>query len=57
VEALFNHPHFAREMDLSPYRLFTTAEQIVRLYTEWMSGDVAWEMQVRSPLSTLYLES
>ncbi|KAF8132935.1 hypothetical protein EV363DRAFT_1449123 [Boletus edulis] len=48
VEALFNHPLFAREMDLSPYRLFTTAERIVQLYMEWMSGDVAWEMQLQS---------
>ncbi|KAF8414372.1 hypothetical protein L210DRAFT_3730324 [Boletus edulis BED1] len=45
VEALFNHPLFACEMDLSPYCLFTTAERIVWLYMEWMSGDVAWEMQ------------
>ncbi|KAG6379777.1 hypothetical protein JVT61DRAFT_10315 [Boletus reticuloceps] len=57
VEALFNHPLFAREMDLSPYRLFTTAERIVRLYMEWMSGDVAWEMQVRAPPLSLYQES
>ncbi|KAG6370416.1 hypothetical protein JVT61DRAFT_12138 [Boletus reticuloceps] len=26
VKALFNHPLFPREMDLSPYHLFTTTE-------------------------------
>lgn len=33
-------------MDYTPFRLFSTAEMIVREYTEWMSADVAWRMQV-----------
>ncbi|KAF8425368.1 hypothetical protein L210DRAFT_3421346 [Boletus edulis BED1] len=45
IESLFNNPIFAGEMDFSPYRLFTTAERIVRVYTEWMSSDAAWELQ------------
>ncbi|KAG6373014.1 hypothetical protein JVT61DRAFT_7067 [Boletus reticuloceps] len=49
IEALFNNPLFAGHMDFSPYRLFTTAEQVVRLYTEWMSSDGAWELQSQIP--------
>ncbi|KAF8415444.1 hypothetical protein L210DRAFT_3431490 [Boletus edulis BED1] len=45
IESLFNNPIFAGKMDFSPYRLFTTAERIVRVYTEWMSSDAAWELQ------------
>lgn len=48
VESLFNHPYFSNKMDFTPFRLFTTAERIVRVYTEWMSSDSAWEMQVRT---------
>ena len=47
VELLFNHPFFAGKMDYTPFRLFTTAEQIMRVFTEWMSSDGAWDMQVR----------
>lgn len=48
IESLFNHPFFSDNMDFTPFRLFTTAERIVRVYTEWMSSDSAWEMQVRT---------
>ncbi|KAG6372365.1 hypothetical protein JVT61DRAFT_7805 [Boletus reticuloceps] len=47
IESLFNHPFLADKMEFSPFRLFTTAEHLVRVYTEWMSSDSAWEMQVK----------
>jgi len=34
-------------MDFSLFRLFTTAECLVRMFTEWLSSDGAWDMQVR----------
>ncbi|KAF8129620.1 hypothetical protein EV363DRAFT_1399916 [Boletus edulis] len=49
IESLFNHPFFADKMDFTPFRLFTTAEQVVRVYTEWMSSNSAWEMQSQIP--------
>ncbi|KAF8417310.1 hypothetical protein L210DRAFT_3428288, partial [Boletus edulis BED1] len=49
VESLFNHPYFADKMDFTPFRLFTTAEHIVRMYTEWMSSDGAWDLQTKIP--------
>lgn len=33
-------------MEYAPYKLFTSAERDVRVYTEWMSSDGAWELQV-----------
>ncbi|KAI6022462.1 hypothetical protein BKA83DRAFT_4464045 [Pisolithus microcarpus] len=49
VEALFNHPFFEDKMDFTPFRLFTTAERVVRVFTEWMSSDGAWDMQSKIP--------
>lgn len=49
LESLFNNPLVASSIDLSPFRLFKSAEKLVRVFSEWMSGDTAWEMQVRSP--------
>ncbi|KAF8120728.1 hypothetical protein EV363DRAFT_1407065 [Boletus edulis] len=49
IESLFNHPYYAPHMDYTPFRLFTTAERIVREYTEWMSAEVAWWMQSKLP--------
>lgn len=46
IEYLFNSPLFADCMDMVPYRLYKTAERLCRVYTEWMSGNDAWEMQV-----------
>ncbi|KAF8440780.1 hypothetical protein L210DRAFT_878952, partial [Boletus edulis BED1] len=49
IESLFNHPFLADKMEFSPFRLFTTAEHLVRIYTEWMSSDSTWEMQSQIP--------
>lgn len=51
IKSLFNHPLFASKMDFTPFRLFTTAEHIVQIYTKWMSSDGAWEMQVMNSSS------
>ena len=46
VEYLFGNPLFAGHMDFSPTRLYRDAEQTIRIYSEWMTGDIAWNMQV-----------
>lgn len=51
VEYLFGNPLFAGHMDFSPTRLYQTAEQMIRVYSEWMTGDIAWNMQVCSSIS------
>lgn len=45
LEALFSHPLFHDKMDLIPRRVYRTAERLVRVYSGWMTGDVAWQMQ------------
>ncbi|KAF8415527.1 hypothetical protein L210DRAFT_3616586 [Boletus edulis BED1] len=50
VKLLFNHPLFADKMEFAPYRQFTSAERDVRIYTEWMSSDSAWELQEKIPI-------
>ncbi|KAG0698406.1 hypothetical protein DFH29DRAFT_983887 [Suillus ampliporus] len=49
IEALFNHPHFANELDLTPTRVYDTVDCTMRKYTEWMTGDAAWSMQSQLP--------
>ena len=49
VQCLFNCPEFQDVMEVTPYRLYDSAARLYRVYTEWMSGDDAWFMQVSSP--------
>ncbi|KAF9218670.1 hypothetical protein BS17DRAFT_719950, partial [Gyrodon lividus] len=46
IESLFNHPYFIDKLHLTPHWIFETAEHLVHMYSEWMTGDVAWNMQV-----------
>ncbi|KAF9232757.1 hypothetical protein BU15DRAFT_67191 [Melanogaster broomeanus] len=45
LEMLFHNPLFHDKLDLVPFRVYRTAEHLVRIYSEWMTGDVAWDMQ------------
>ena len=47
VEYLFGNPVFANRMDFCPVRLYRNMERMICVYTEWMTGDAAWDMQVR----------
>ena len=47
VEYLFGNPLFAEHMDFLPTRLYRDAERTIRIYSEWMTGKTAWNMQVR----------
>ncbi|KIM50493.1 hypothetical protein SCLCIDRAFT_34233 [Scleroderma citrinum Foug A] len=46
VQYLFNCPEFQDVMEFTPYCLYESAAHLYRVYTEWMSGDDAWFMQV-----------
>ena len=48
VEYLLGNPLFANCMDFCPVRSYQDAEHTIRVYTEWLTGNAAWEMQVRS---------
>jgi hypothetical protein len=46
IESLLNSPLSADDIEFTPYQLYRTAEKSIRVYSEWLSGDVAWSMQV-----------
>ena len=46
VEYLLGNPLFSDCMDFCPIRLYQDAERTIHVYTEWMTGDAAWQMQV-----------
>ncbi|KAG1820112.1 hypothetical protein EV424DRAFT_1347202 [Suillus variegatus] len=55
IESLFNNPRFAKDIDLVPECIYTTAERTVRIYGEWMTGEAAWMMQSKLPASSTLL--
>ncbi|KAG2138549.1 hypothetical protein DEU56DRAFT_945088 [Suillus clintonianus] len=40
---------FHKELDFTPCRVYTTAQQLYHVYSEWMTGNDAWEMQLNLP--------
>ena len=48
IESLFKSPLAADNIEFTPYQVFKTAEKEVQIYSEWLSGKVAWTMQVRT---------
>jgi hypothetical protein len=46
IQSLLQNPLLVNELEFAPYRVYQSAEKAVRVYSEWMSGDHAWEMQV-----------
>ncbi|KIJ63235.1 hypothetical protein HYDPIDRAFT_47651, partial [Hydnomerulius pinastri MD-312] len=52
---LFSNPLFKDWLELSPYRVFETAERLVRVYSEWMSAGVAWGTQEELPDGAMLL--
>ena len=53
VEYLFGNPLFAEHMDFSPTRLYRDTEQTIRIYSEWLTGNIAWDMQVHFLFQTI----
>ncbi|KAG1848368.1 hypothetical protein C8R48DRAFT_677294 [Suillus tomentosus] len=45
LEALFSNPLFHDKLDFVPRRVYTTAARLTRVYSEWLTGDFAWEFQ------------
>lgn len=46
IKSLLNSPLSADNIEFTPYKLYKTAEKSIRVYSEWLSGDAAWSMQV-----------
>ncbi|KAG1883998.1 hypothetical protein F4604DRAFT_1677165 [Suillus subluteus] len=45
ISGLLNHPAFHDQLDFTPHRVYTTAQRLCCVYSEWMTGDDAWNMQ------------
>jgi len=46
IQALLYSPLVSDFINFTPLCLFWTAEKLMQIFTEWLSGDAAWEMQV-----------
>ncbi|KAG2109909.1 uncharacterized protein F5147DRAFT_575484 [Suillus discolor] len=46
IATIFNHPLFRNCLDYTSRKEYSTTQRHSRIYTEWMTGDHAWEMQV-----------
>lgn len=57
LEALFSNPLFHDKLDFVPRRVYTTAARLTRVYSEWLTGNFAWEFQVcaSEPHNTRFL--
>ncbi|KAG0694672.1 hypothetical protein DFH29DRAFT_815067 [Suillus ampliporus] len=49
ISTILNHPLFHDQLDFMPRKVYSTAQKLCRVYTEWMTGDNAWNMQSALP--------
>jgi hypothetical protein len=52
LRSLMRNPLLKDYIEFTPRRLYKSAEKLARVYTEWLSGDAAWLMQVTFILMT-----
>lgn len=46
LQSILGSPLVQDALQFTPLRIFRTAEKIVRVYSEWMTSDAAWDIQV-----------
>ncbi|KAG1847688.1 hypothetical protein DFJ58DRAFT_843132 [Suillus subalutaceus] len=49
LESLFSNPLFHDKLDFVPHRVYTMVAHLMRVYSEWTTGDAALEMQTQFP--------
>ncbi|KAJ7435753.1 hypothetical protein FB451DRAFT_1344717 [Mycena latifolia] len=49
LESLLQNPLVQSHIHYTPFRLYKTAAKTMRVYTEWLSGNTAWNMQEKIP--------
>ncbi|KAG2158271.1 uncharacterized protein EDB93DRAFT_1238045 [Suillus bovinus] len=47
LESLFSNPLFHDKLDFIPHRMYKMAVQLLRVYSEWLTGNSAWDVQDR----------
>ncbi|KAF8811457.1 hypothetical protein BYT27DRAFT_7252778 [Phlegmacium glaucopus] len=48
-KSILHNPLVKDHIQFHPFQLFRSAEGVMRVYTEWLSGNTAWEMQDSLP--------
>jgi hypothetical protein len=46
LKTLMSSPLLQDHIHFTPLRIFKTAEKLCRVYSEWMTGNRAWDTQV-----------
>ncbi|KAG1817645.1 uncharacterized protein BJ212DRAFT_1269939 [Suillus subaureus] len=49
LESLFSNPLFHDQLDFVPHHVYKTAAQLLHVYSEWLTGDTVWSIQVQLP--------
>ena len=49
IQSILHNPLMKDYIKFKPLRIFESASRAMRIYTEWLTGNAAWSMQV-SPL-------
>ncbi|KAF8194077.1 hypothetical protein K438DRAFT_1906744 [Mycena galopus ATCC 62051] len=55
LQALLSNPLVQDHIQFTPFKLWETSAKLMRLYTEWLSGDAAWDLQSKYPEGTTLL--
>ena len=55
LQSIIHNPLVQDYIQFHLFQLFQSAEGAMRVYTEWLSGDTAWELQVRKYFSPIRL--
>jgi hypothetical protein len=53
VQSILQNPLTKDAINFDPLRVFKTAEKLIRVYGEWRTGSVAWNLQVRVNMLTV----
>ncbi|KAG1760907.1 hypothetical protein EDD22DRAFT_780506, partial [Suillus occidentalis] len=46
LESLFSNPLFHDQLDFIPCHVYKTAAQLLHVYSEWLTGDTTWSIQI-----------
>ncbi|KJA12854.1 hypothetical protein HYPSUDRAFT_152210 [Hypholoma sublateritium FD-334 SS-4] len=55
IQSLMHSPLVKDSIAFKPLQIFRTAEKVMRVYTEWLSGEAAWNMQSQIPAGATVL--
>ncbi|KAG1807617.1 uncharacterized protein BJ212DRAFT_1281805, partial [Suillus subaureus] len=57
LESLFSNPLFHDKLDFVPCRMYKMAAWLLRVYSEWLTGNSAWDVQSQYPRGAMILSA